>query len=51
MPQLIPFTFVSQVSFGYLFLLILTYLLSTYLLPQLMLRDKSRLILFNPFKL
>lgn len=50
MPQLIPFTFINQVSFGYLFLLILTYLLSNYLLPYFVLIDKSRFTLINPFK-
>jgi len=50
MPHLIPFTFVNQVSFGYLFLLIFTYLLSNYLLPYFVLIDKSRLTLIYPFK-
>ena len=50
MPQLIPFTFVNQVSFGYLFLLIFTYFLSNYLLPYFVFIDKSRITLINPFK-
>ena len=50
MPQLIPFTFINQVSFGFLFLLILSYQFSNYLLPYFILINKSRLSLFNPNK-
>jgi len=48
MPQLIPLTFVNQVSFGYLFLLIFTYLLCNSILPYFILIDKSRFTLLNP---
>jgi len=33
MPQLIPFYFLNQVSYGFLLLLILLYILSKYILP------------------
>jgi len=48
MPQLVPFSFINQVSFGYLLLLATIYLFSTYILPTFLLVVKARLILYNP---
>jgi len=34
MPQLLPFTFISQLSYAFIALLFLTYVYSVYFLPQ-----------------
>ncbi len=45
MPQLLPFTFVNQLSFGYLTIIILLYYLSIYLLPRILLINNIRIFI------
>jgi len=43
MPQLIPFYYLNQLSFFFLSLILLIYILSKYLLPNLLLLQTIRL--------
>ncbi|KAF7845712.1 hypothetical protein BT93_L1028 [Corymbia citriodora subsp. variegata] len=43
MPQLIPFFFVNQVTFNFLFLTIIIYMFTKYILPRFVRLFKSRL--------
>jgi F-type H+-transporting ATPase subunit 8 len=48
MPQLVPFYFVNQITFGYLFLIIIIWLLSKWILPAIPLSKLARMSVFNP---
>lgn len=48
MPQLIPFYFINQVSFGYLSICLIIWMLSKYILPNIPLFSLARMIIFNP---
>jgi F-type H+-transporting ATPase subunit 8 len=48
MPQLIPFYFVNQVSFAYLSLIILIWVLSKWILPNITLIRFARISILNP---
>lgn len=43
MPQLIPFYFLNQISFSFLSLLVLIYILSKYILPSFTLQQVIRM--------
>jgi len=43
MPQLVPFYYLNQVSFLYMFLIIFTYVLYEYILPNYLLAELARL--------
>lgn len=43
MPQLIPFYFLNQISFSFLSLLVLIYILSKYVLPSFTLQQVIRM--------
>ena len=43
MPQLIPFYFVNQLSYSFLVLIVLIYILSKYILPSYTLQQVIRL--------
>jgi len=43
MPQLVPFFFINQVVFNFLFLVIIIYLFTKFLLPRFVRLFKSRL--------
>jgi len=45
MPQLVPFYFLNQVSYGFIILFVLLYLVSKYILPYYALLQLSRLTL------
>jgi F-type H+-transporting ATPase subunit 8 len=45
MPQLIPFYFLNQLSFSFLSLIVLVYVLSKYILPLFTYRNVVRLYL------
>ena len=34
MPQLVPFYFINQITFGFLVMLVMLYILSKYILPK-----------------
>jgi F-type H+-transporting ATPase subunit 8 len=50
MPQLIPFYFINQITFGYLFLIIIIWFLSKWILPAIPLTALARMSVFNPKK-
>nr|YP_009162974.1 ATP synthase F0 subunit 8 [Phycomyces blakesleeanus]AKT93741.1 ATP synthase F0 subunit 8 [Phycomyces blakesleeanus] len=45
MPQLVPFYFLNQVSFAFLLLMVLLYVVSKYILPNFMLVQSARMFL------
>lgn len=45
MPQLVPFYFLNQVSFAFLLLMVLLYVVSKFILPNFMLVQLSRMFL------
>ena len=47
MPQLVPFFFVNQVVFNFLFLTVIIYLFTKYLLPRFVRTFKARLHVNN----
>jgi F-type H+-transporting ATPase subunit 8 len=47
MPQLVPFYFINQVSYGFLLLLILLYILSKYILPLFTQLQLTRIIIIK----
>lgn len=47
MPQLIPFYFINQLSFSFITLLTIIYLLSKYVLPILMIQQVIRMFIIN----
>lgn len=51
MPQLVPFGFLNQVTFGYLFFMICFALLSKWILPAIPLSALARMSVFNPKKI
>jgi F-type H+-transporting ATPase subunit 8 len=47
MPQLIPFYFINQLSFSFIILLTIIYILSKYVLPLLMIQQVIRMFIIN----
>lgn len=45
MPQLVPFYFLNQLSYGYFVLLVLLYVSSKYILPNFMVVQSARMFL------
>nr|YP_203301.1 ATP synthase F0 subunit 8 [Rhizopus arrhizus]AAW49468.1 ATP synthase F0 subunit 8 [Rhizopus arrhizus] len=45
MPQLVPFYFLNQVSFAFLLLMVLLYVVSKFILPNFKLVQSSRMFL------
>nr|QYC35754.1 ATP synthase F0 subunit 8 [Apophysomyces elegans] len=45
MPQLVPFYFLNQLSYGFFVLLVLLYVSSTYILPNFMVVQSARMFL------
>ena len=50
MPQLIPFYFINQITFGYVLFIIILWISSKYLLPNVSLTSFARMSLLNPYK-
>ena len=48
MPQLVPFYFINQITFCYIFFVALLWILSKYLLPNMPLTSFARMSLLNP---
>jgi F-type H+-transporting ATPase subunit 8 len=48
MPQLVPFYFINQITFGYLSLIVIIWLLSKWILPGIPLSKLARMSVFNP---
>jgi F-type H+-transporting ATPase subunit 8 len=45
MPQLVPFYFLNQVSFAFLLLMVLLFVVSKYILPNILLVQSARMFL------
>lgn len=50
MPQLVPFYFVNEVTFAYLSLILLIWVLSKWILPNISLIKFVRISILNPQK-
>jgi len=50
MPQLVPFYFINQITFCYIFFIVILWVLSKYLLPNIPLTSFARMSLLNPYK-
>ena len=50
MPQMIPFYFLNQISYGYLVLIIMLYVLSKYILPLFPQLQLIRMVITKLYK-
>ena len=45
MPQLVPFYFINQITFGFVFLIVILYIMSKYILPRFVRLFVSRMFI------
>lgn len=50
MPQLVPFYFVNQITFCYILFMVILWISSKYILPNITLTSYARMSLLNPYK-